>query len=218
MFVPARHRHLVRRRPGFTLLELLLAITLLALVVVMLGGGLRLGARVWESGEERAEALARLELVQGFLRRQVNSARPLIMASLGAQRRYAFEGESERLRFAVLAPRQLGGGGFYLLTLEQAPAEDRSEEGDTLRLIWQLYHPEMDDAGQRDEVTERVLLEGIERVTFTYFGPPRRGAEPEWHERWEDKRELPELVRLDLEFSDEGRYWPEFIAAVKVLR
>jgi len=207
-----------RGQAGFTLLELLLAMTLLALIAVMLAGGLRLGARVWESGDERAQTLARLELVQGFLRRQVSGARPLIMGRVGSEPRYAFEGGPERLRLAVLAPPQLGAGGFYLVTIEQVPARSGGEEGDELRLGWQLYHPEMDEVGAPDQVTERVLLEGVERVRFSYFGALRRDAEPRWRERWEDQRALPELVRLELEFRDPSRYWPEFVAAPKVLR
>jgi general secretion pathway protein J len=203
---------------GFTLLELLLAMTLLALIAVMLAGGLRLGARVWESGEERAQALARLELVQGFLRRQVSGARPLVMGRLGSQPRYAFEGGRERLRLAVLAPPQLGAGGFYLVTIERAEGQSGVGEGDELRLGWQLYHPEMDEVGASDPVTERVLLEGVEKVKFSYFGALRRDPEPRWRERWEDQRALPELVRIELEFRDPSRYWPQFVAAPKVLR
>ncbi len=207
-----------RGQSGFTLLELLLAVTLLALIAVMLAGGLRLGARVWESGEERAQALARLELVQGFLRRQVSGARPLIMGRIASQPRYAFEGEPERLRLAVLAPPQLGAGGFYLVTIERLPAKSGANEGDELRLDWRLYHPEMEDIGASDEGTERVLLEGIERVKFSYFGALRRDTERRWRERWEDQRALPELVRLEIEFSDPSRHWPQFVAAPKVLR
>ena len=41
------------RNAGFTLVELLVAITLLALVSAALFGGLRFGARAWESATSR---------------------------------------------------------------------------------------------------------------------------------------------------------------------
>ena len=60
-----------RRQQGFTLLELVVAITLMGLVLVVLYSGLRLGLNGWDSGERRAEASNRLRSVQEFLRRQL---------------------------------------------------------------------------------------------------------------------------------------------------
>ncbi len=59
---------------GFTLLELLVAITLLGLLMAALFGGLRLGARVWETGETRLDASARVQIVQDFLRQRLAEA------------------------------------------------------------------------------------------------------------------------------------------------
>ena len=71
----ARPRHPVDQ--GFTLLELLVAITLLGLLMAALFGGLRLGARVWETGETRLDASARVQIVQDFLRQRLAEALPL---------------------------------------------------------------------------------------------------------------------------------------------
>ena len=216
---PGTQRHSERRSgrparsPGFTLLELLLAITLLGLIAVMLAGGIRLGARVWETGEEHAEELARLEVVQGFLRRQLSQAHPLALPNNGSRRRYAFEGGPERLQFAALAPPQFGLGGFSLLTLDL----DEGEQGKRLRLGWRLYHPEMAERPGPGEGRETVLAEGVAGIAFSYYGAPRRGEPPQWRDRWEGKRELPRLVRLRLEFAD-GRYWPELVVAPRVGR
>ena len=64
-----------RAGQGFTLLELLVAITLLGLLMAALLGGLRLGARVWETGEDRLDASARIQVVQDFLRQRLAEAR-----------------------------------------------------------------------------------------------------------------------------------------------
>ena len=45
----------LRSQSGFTLLELVVAITLMGLVLVMLYSGLRLGLTSWDNGEQRAE-------------------------------------------------------------------------------------------------------------------------------------------------------------------
>jgi general secretion pathway protein J len=215
------------RIAGFTLLELLLAITLLGLIAVLLAGGVRLGARVWESGDVRAEEIARLEVVQTFLRRHLNQAvalrpprtRRLVRRDDATGRparvRGSFEGDGESLRFAAPAPPQFGIGGFYVMTLEL----EEADEGQRLVLSARPYHPEMEERPRDDEdVRESVLLKGVDDVEFSYFGSLRRREEPQWRDRWEGTRALPRLVRIHLDFADERRYWPEFVAAVRTAR
>lgn len=208
-----------RRAAGFTLLELLVAITLLGLIAVMLAGGLRLGARVWERGQEHAEDLAQLEVVQGFLRRQLSQAYPLRLTDADAPARTAFQGRPEALRFAVLAPPQFGFGGFYLLTVDL----EEGDEGGRLRLSARAYHPEMEEQPREGEVRESVLLERVAAVEFAYFGAQAPDEPPLWQDRWEGDgervSELPALVRLRLAFGEgDGRYWPELIVAPRISR
>ena len=53
---------------GFTLLELLISMSLLGLLMLGLFGGLRLGARVWEAGDQQSADRIRVEAVQRFIR------------------------------------------------------------------------------------------------------------------------------------------------------
>jgi prepilin-type N-terminal cleavage/methylation domain-containing protein len=68
---PGRARPQANAGSGFTLLELVVAITLMGLVLVVLYSGFAAGLNGWDSGEQRAEASNRLRLVQEFLRRQL---------------------------------------------------------------------------------------------------------------------------------------------------
>jgi len=61
----------LKRNRGFTLLELLLAMTLVALIVVLVYGSLRLGIRAWEKGEQSAERSQTTRIVLDLLRRQI---------------------------------------------------------------------------------------------------------------------------------------------------
>ncbi len=60
-----------RSASGMTLLEVLLAVSITAVVVLLLVGGLRIGLRAWEAGERQAAAQqgrgAIVELVRGAL-------------------------------------------------------------------------------------------------------------------------------------------------------
>ena len=54
----SRRHELRAAERGFTLLELLVAITLLGLLMAALFGGLRLGTRVWETADARLDSSA----------------------------------------------------------------------------------------------------------------------------------------------------------------
>ncbi|MEL6209656.1 MAG: prepilin-type N-terminal cleavage/methylation domain-containing protein, partial [Pseudomonadota bacterium] len=64
-------------RAGFTLLELLIAMTLFGLVGIMAAGGVRFGLAAWERGSEHAGAAIETRQALKAVRRLLNAARPL---------------------------------------------------------------------------------------------------------------------------------------------
>ena len=69
------------RQQGFTLLELLIALTLLGLILVLLFGGLRLGVRSWDASQQQIDTLNSLRSLESFLRREMSVAQPPFWAS-----------------------------------------------------------------------------------------------------------------------------------------
>ncbi len=207
------------RQRGFTLIEILIAMTLLGLLMVMLFGGLRLGTRAWEASDVRSAELARLEAVHGFIRRALTGAYPLLgPADDDAKRKIAFTGGAEAITFTALMPAHFGVGGFYTITLA---VEDGAEDK---RLIFrrQLYRsgdegaPPPAAAGA-DEEKEKVLLDGISKAEFAYFGAADKDETPAWRHEWRDQKSLPELVRLHVTFADKDkRAWPDLVVAPRI--
>jgi general secretion pathway protein J len=93
---------------GFTLLELLAALTVLAVLMAMMFGGLRFGARVWERGDAGLRGLAELQTAAGFIRRQIAQAIPVEPGIAGggdeAAALPAFRGTEDALRLIGPAP------------------------------------------------------------------------------------------------------------------
>lgn len=208
----AAHRR--GRQDGFTLLEILVAMTLLGLVMVMIFGGLRLGARVWEAGDERAEARARIEIVQRFLRTYVNQAHPLMQADQDTNQQVAFVGHRDGVEFATLMPPHLSAGGFNHLAV--STADDGAGTGRNLVVRFALLKRDDDNSAVlagAEEAEPTVLLDRITAAEFSYYGAHNKDDEPEWSDRWEGEL-LPLLVRLRVRFADgDGRTWPELTMA-----
>lgn len=190
---------------GFTLVELLVVITLVGLISVALFGGLRFGIRVWEVGAYRSERLAEIEIAQSLFRRLLRRA----ILTANAKGDITFEGDEEGLQFTAPAPAQFGLGGIYLFEI----VTERAEKGDDLVLRWQLFRADDEDEPFGEDSESRVLIEGIEGLTIGYFGvldSLGRPEEPDWESNWKDADILPQMVSFTIAFDrEDDRVWPE---------
>lgn len=89
---------------GFTLLELLVAITVFALMAGILVAGFRFGVRVWEQAETASMQLTDVESAYAIVRRLIANAQPLTVASEDGNVHVDFAGTASRLSF-VAPPR-----------------------------------------------------------------------------------------------------------------
>jgi general secretion pathway protein J len=209
----SRCRGLQAAEHGFSLLELLAAITLLGLLMAALFGGLRLGARVWETADARLADSVRIQIVQDFIRQRITETLPLDEVSPELAKVNAFEplflGTVEAVRFASLMPEHLGAG-VYLIELAMS-ASGHAEGAQNLVLRWRPLEPN-DQTVEEVEPEERVLIENIEALELSYFGSIDPTQPPGWWEAWDDRSELPRLIRLQVRFAEnDERRWPELI-------
>lgn len=200
-----------RRRAGFTLLEMLVAITLLALIAASLSGSLRFGLRVWETAD-RVDEKSRVAAVQQLLFRWLQETEQIRMpGNDGNLLRGIFEGHAQALRFAGVQHGIGLPGGYYLNELY---FDESGKDGGALMLRRRLVQPV--DAGLMAAAHEsvdgeaRVLLEGVVKLEITFFGSENVADAPAWLESWQGRLDLPKLVRVRLEFArGDFREWPE---------
>ena len=192
------------RQTGFTLLELIVAITLMGLVLVVLYSGLRLGMNSWDGGEQRAEATNRLRLAQEFLRRQLTQSIAAYRVNEQQERVVTFSGRSDGIEFVAPMLAQLGQGGLYRVRIEAVDGR--------LWIRWRPYLPADPEAG---EERQTVLLEGVANVEWAYFGPEQDHqpeSSPRWRADWTHPQRRPQLVRLNLNLY--GEPWPDLVTAL----
>jgi general secretion pathway protein J len=196
---------------GFTLLELLISLTLLAALSAVLFSGLRFGTRAWERSEGLAAESDEIGIAQNFLRRQLSDAYPLLTMADPTGAKIYFEGGSDSLQFLAPAPAALAAGGNGRFVLVARQHDGRNE----LRMMSRFELAREDTASASRDAT---LLRGFEAVEFAYFGRDRPSDPPTWRDTWTERGSLPELIRIQVRFpAGDRREWPELVVAPRVI-
>lgn len=191
---------------GFTLIELSVALVLLALISSVLYGSLSLAGASWNRGEAKAQQTGEMRLAEDFLRRTLTAQHPLRFHKVANQPLY-FLGTRDTLAYAAALPGRAGAGMYYFRVAV-------TPNGDSSRLTLSRIIPDYSATRLPDFGDESsVLAESIAEVRFGYFGrdPDASGiVTPTWRDRWDDPQRLPDLIRIDVKAAS-GAPWPTLV-------
>ena len=176
---------------GFTLLELIIALVLLALLSAVLFGSLRLAGRSTDGGEAKAGAAASMRLAQQFLRTNLEAQHPLRMRKM-VDWPLLFAGAADEMRYTARLPARVAGGGIWYYRLAIRSDDPRSP------LVLERMIPDLsaDALPEFVNADRSVLAQGIASLKIGYFG---RGADaapsvaPSWRDEW-NKRKLETVL------------------------
>ena len=191
--------------PGFTLLEVIVTLTILGFILLIISGAFRLGLSTWERGESTRREYQKMRAVTQMISRQIKSIVPYKVKATQAEGDYlAFEGKATSLRFVSAFPIK----GKKPEGLVYGIYEFREEGTEGGRLI--LYEQKVlnkDLFGESPkEESGATLLEGISKVRFEYYreGDPEKNREEGWVEEWnaKDEKELPKALRMTITYKN----------------
>jgi general secretion pathway protein J len=194
---------------GFTLVEVVLAMALLATIMVLLYSGLTFVLRSWDAGDANGRRVADRRLGENFLRREMTELFPMRWKDATAVK-FAFEGEQDHLRFVSSRPAGLQQGGLSLVSLEVRDGEARRRH---LMMRRALPNDEAVDFAPLEKADPVLLIADVDSIQFSYFGAESDFAEPNWSDSWPHKAQMPLLVRLRVKMTD-GRVLPDFVIRV----
>jgi general secretion pathway protein J len=191
---------------GFTLVEVVVALSILALVMLATVTALRTFGNTRSSLDQLITRVDDVRAVSGWLRASFESAVPgrrgsrLGMgAGASASGNAIFQGTADSIQWQ--APVLFGEayGGILLLRL--------AKERDRLVLRWQEPIAS-DDEPEWVGTESRVLLDELQALEVSY----RPGFGADWQTDW-DEPGSPAALRLGIRAGD--RYWPELIMQVQ---
>ncbi len=199
-------RAMSARQRGFTLIEILLAMTILVAGLALGFATLRAATATASRGEAMAERSERVRAVEGFLRRRLSSALPLAFATEEQTgRAIRFVGEPQRLQFVADLPDYLGRGGPHLHDIEVV----RGDGVERLQVSF-LTVVAGEAVVERDARPPEPLAEDVIAMRFRYRGLDERRQLTEWLDRWEYGDALPLQVSIEIETASAGR-WPAMV-------
>jgi prepilin-type N-terminal cleavage/methylation domain-containing protein len=180
-----------RGEKGFTLLELMISLTLFLLVIVIIGSALRLGFRSVGAGESRVDTLERFRSSWGIVTSQLQSSAPLTYDDADGAKKFYLKGDKTHLQF--VSNHSLWGGERGCVVVSY-----RLESGGKDHLILYASERPIDT----EEVREAKLFDDLKTLSFSYFSRETAEEDGKWMDEWPDNNKYPERIRINLSRDD----------------
>lgn len=208
------------KNKGFTLIELVIAITLSIVIVVILLAAMRLAYKSQEKGAERVDITQRTRILGDRLSWLIRGAYPFFVNKPDEQKLF-FEGESDRIGFVTTSVDSYGKGPEDSAGLKWVSVfADR----DGLKIREKVFFLEdvFDDKGGK----VYLLDASVKKLELEYYDVPEGEKEGEqegdWVSEWgpDEKKYIPAAVKFRITFEHEGKTieMPEIIARINAQR
>lgn len=179
----------INSQNGFTLLELTISITMLALIILVIAGALRLGYRSIESADKKIESAERMRISFHIIDSQIQSYIPLTYIDNG-ERKYYFKGNKTSMQFSTNYSVWGGERGYVVVTYDVVGSENNKY---TLLVTENTVGMEL--------ARQTKLLDNYNAVFFDYYYKDPTEEHGKWIEEWTDETTVPRKIRIH--FSDD---------------
>ncbi|WP_248747089.1 prepilin-type N-terminal cleavage/methylation domain-containing protein [Pseudomonas sp. MWU12-2037] len=195
------------RLRGFTLLEVLVALSLLGLLMVLIASALTASNRTQELGERYSTRLDEVRSAQDFLRSAAQQAYPAVFRRDANNTAKVFDGEAQQMRFVAPLPARLAGG----LQLHVFSLVDNRHGSKDLQVAFFQF----DSQGLHAWGEPQILLPDLDNWQLSYRGLDPRSQPTDWLPRWPWPERLPLAIRVQLQ-AHGPIPWPPLVVVIRL--
>lgn len=202
-----------RNNKGFTLVEVVIAMTLTAIIFTILLASLRLAHKSEEKGAEREDLAQRTRILTDRLTWLIRGAYFYIDKSTDEKILY-FSGSDSGIGFVTTSVDHYDSGIEDAAGLKWV---EISAGGEGLKVKEAVYFlKDNPEGGSRGK--EYILDTGVRRIGFQYL-EAEKGGDSEWVGSWDKKSKdrLPLAVKVSLALEHKGQTLnlPEFVVQIR---
>ncbi len=208
--IPLARRH----DRGFTLVELVMALTLLAILSSTLYGVFAFAGKTQFMTARSSASTDQIVSTQRFLRAQLGQAISQLRLVPGkttanaadSVERGEFYGTRTTLGFTAPWLTHIGQGRLFHFRL--------GVESNNLVVRWKSanFAGNLDEARDAEIVGSRILLTKVASMSIGYFGSNGTEAGFQWYPNWQTSAFLPSMLRINVELGEnKSGQWPELI-------
>ena len=208
------------KQHGFTLIELIAAITLLALLAAILMGTVRGAERSTTAATDVVERTEQYARTQAFLRDHIGGALPLRWRR-EVNQPLKFNGKQSTLTYYAPVTSQIAEGGvmWWQLAVAKPSNSGAANKGSQLVLRRLPVDPDEKVVPDLARAEAIVLADNIDALTISYFDPgddpltnPDAGV---WVDTWDENARMPTLIKLQVTEAG-NRKWPDLTVPLKL--
>jgi len=191
---------------GFTLLEVIVTLTILGFILLMVSGTFRLGLSSWEKGDDVKEDYQKIRMVSQLVSRQIKSVVPYKIRTERAEGNYlAFDGKAHSLRFVSALPIKARRPEGFVYVVYQFK-DDGGKKGEFVLYEQRALNRNFFEDDLREDLAV-TLFGGVSQVRFEYYreADKEKGRTEEWVEEWnaKEEKELPKALRMTITYWNE---------------
>ncbi len=199
----------MKANKGFTLIEVLIVMTLLSIMVVLLFATIKISADSWEKGENKIADVNEIATVYSFFQRHLSIAKPVWNDfNKNEERIFGFQGTETSLQFVSEFPASAARPGLQAFDIRL-----NSRQTDTLVITTSAFFPSIDGASFPEEKIN--LISHVKTFSISYLGQDTSSDELLWQQEWINREQQPELVKIHIGLEN-GTFWPDMIVPIKI--
>jgi prepilin-type N-terminal cleavage/methylation domain-containing protein len=203
-----------RKNEGFTLIELVIALTLSLVIVVILLAAMRLTYKSQAKGTEKIDTTQKIRMLGDRITWLIRGTYPYFMQKTDTQeQKLYFAGEDDKIGFVTASVDSYGKGPEDLAGLKWVSVFMDSE-GLKIREKVFFRGDIFDDSGGK----VYLLDPEVKKLEFEYYDMPEDATQGDWVSEWDpdEKEYIPAAVKFKITLEHEGKsiVIPEIIVRI----